>query len=468
APEDSLRAGTVPWNPKDQFGYDVNLRYRPSDSLRVRYGFRSFSETVSLLGDVRRPQFRPYVEDELYDTRREDHSLAASLRLSLSLNADLIAGWNTFDREKMTVRRDLEPDTTRLVLGGQDTTRYVGQLVRLSVATTDERVLGGQFGLEYRRESGSGGRILDTASQSREPAITNLAAWAALRYQLSPAWTVEATARVGHNSRYQHPVVPAVHLLWRPTEQWRWRLGYATGFRAPAIQELFFNFIDVNHYIIGSPSLAAERSRNLRLQGEWTGNRRLPLTVDGTFFYNRIQDRITIADLDGDARFTFVNLAEFTTYGSTLQLRYVPSEQWAITAGGALTRVSNQATSPETDLPEFLTLGELRSEVTFTPSGTGLNFRLDHRYIGRRDRYVVASDGAVSQGYIGDYHLLHLTAQQTFWQGRLTLTGGVKNLLNRDRVPVTGGGGGGAHSGGGGARLVDFGRNFFVGLRLRL
>jgi outer membrane receptor for ferrienterochelin and colicins len=43
----------------------------------------------------------------------------------------------------------------------------------------------------------------------------------------------------------------------------------------------------------------------------------------------------------------------------------------------------------------------------------------------------------------------------------------VKNLLNRERVPVTGGGGGGAHSGGNDGRLIDYGRNFFVGVAFR-
>ncbi|MEO0734084.1 MAG: TonB-dependent receptor, partial [Bacteroidota bacterium] len=340
APEDSLRAGSVPWNPKDQFGYDLNLRYRPSDSLRLNYGYRRFDETVSLLGDIRRPRFRPYVVDEIFDTRRKDHSLGASIGLSPSLSAELTAGWNTFDRYKRTRRRDLEPDTTRLLPGGQDTTRYTGQLVRFSVNTTHQRALGGQLGLEYRWEGGSGGRILDTATQSRTPTTRNVAAWAGLRYRLTATWTVEATARIGYNSRYDHPVVPALHLLWRPTEQWRWRASYAAGFRAPAIQELFFNFIDVNHYIIGSQSLAAERSRNWRLQGAWDGGRRLPLSVDGELFYNRIQDRITIADLAGDARFTYVNLNEYETHGATLQLHYAPDDQWSITTGGALTRVS--------------------------------------------------------------------------------------------------------------------------------
>jgi outer membrane receptor protein involved in Fe transport len=73
----------------------------------------------------------------------------------------------------------------------------------------------------------------------------------------------------------------------------------------------------------------------------------------------------------------------------------------------------------------------------------------------------------VSQGFIGDYHLLHLTANKSFWEGRVQLSVGVKNLLNRERVPVTGGGGGGAHSGGNDGRLIDYGRNFFVGVAFR-
>lgn len=466
---DSLRAGTIPWNPKDQLGYDVNLRFRPSDSLQVHYSYRAFEETLTLYGEVRRPQFRPYVSDQLFTTDRTDHALSASYRLAPALQAELTAGWNTFNRLKRTERRDLEPDTTSLVAGGQDTTRYTGQLLRMSIATGEEkrRKLSGQLGLEYRRETGAGGRILDTDGQVREPAITNLAAWLGLRYRFHAAWTLEATTRLGYNSRYGHPVVPAVHLLWKPSPDWRWRLGYAAGFRAPGIQELFFNFVDVNHFITGNQQLTAERSRNLRLSGDWTGDGKHPLTINGAIFYNSVRDRITLADVE-DGRFTYVNLEAYKTFGATLQLAYEPNERWMFSTGGALTCLFNALADPENEAPDFFSLGELSNQLIYRLPQAGLSARLDHRYIGRQDRYQTGADGTLVRGFIGDYHLLHLTVSKRFWKDRISLTAGVKNLLNQDRVPLTGGGSTGTHGGGASGILVDFGRSGFLGLRVML
>lgn len=467
-PVDSLRAGASPWNPKEQLGYDVNLRYRPSDSLRVHYGYRSFSETLTLYGEVRRPQFLPYVTDQIFVTRREDHALSANYRISSLLNADLTAGYNTFERLKTTERRDLEPDTTRLVAGGQDTTRYTGALMRASLSAGNDKRdrLTGQLGVEYRRETGAGGRIIDTASREAEPAILNVAVWLGLRYHLHPDWTAEATTRLGYNSRYGHPVVPALHLLWKPSPAWRWRAGYASGFRAPGVQELFFNFVDVNHYITGNRNLTAERSHNLRLNGEWTGNGHRPLAVSGAVFYNHIRDRITLADVD-DGRFTYVNLEEYQTHGMTLQLDYRPDDHWTIVTGGAVTRIRNTVAGMENDVPGFLALGEISNQVSYRLPAYDFSARVDHRYVGRQDRYQTAADGSVSQGFIGDYHLLHLSLNKGFWSSRIMISAGVKNLLNRERVPVTGGTTGGAHSGGASGQLIDFGRSGFLGVEVR-
>ncbi|MFT5999298.1 MAG: outer membrane receptor for ferrienterochelin and colicins [Neolewinella sp.] len=461
APVDSLRAGTVPWNPKEQLGYDLNLTYRPTDSLRIRYGFQQFDETLTLYGEVRRPQFRPYVQDQIFDTRRRDHSLAVNYQLSPTWSADLTAGLNVFDRYKITERSDLEPDTTSLVAGEQDTTQYTGQLIRMSLGSTTGGRFDGQLGVEYRHETGSGGRILDTATLDRNPALTNLAAWAGLTYRPNAAWTIEATIRMGYNNRYDHPLIPALHLLWKPTPRWWWRASYAAGFRAPSVQELFFNFIDVNHFIIGSQTLTAERSNNWRLSGTWGGSDKLPLEISGEFFYNRLTDRITLADVD-DGRFSYINLAEYETHGTTLKLDYQASERLSITTGGALTRIFNEVSTEIKGPPRFQNLYEWRNELNYRVPKAGVNLQIDHRYVGRRDRYQLMDDGSVSRGFIGDYHLLHLTLSKSLWKDRIRLSGGVKNLLNRDRVPVTGEGGNGAHSGGGGTQLIDYGRSLFI------
>ena len=183
-------------------------------------------------------------------------------------------------------------------------------------------------------------------------------------------------------------------------------------------------------------------------------------------FYNHLRDRITLADV-GDGRFSYVNLATYETHGATGQFTYQSEEWLTLTTGGALTRLLNPTSSAGEDLPHFLTLGEWRNELEVRFSASGPSLRVDHRYVGRRDRYEISADGEVRRGFIGDYHLLHGTLRQQLWGGRISLTVGVKNLLNRDRVPVTGGASGGAHSGNAGGQLIDFGRNYFLGLRLR-
>ena len=65
----------IPWSPKLQHGVDGMLRYAPHDSLSVTYSYRHFDEKLFRYGERKRPVFKPYATDEMYRTRRRDHSL---------------------------------------------------------------------------------------------------------------------------------------------------------------------------------------------------------------------------------------------------------------------------------------------------------------------------------------------------------------------------------------------------------
>ncbi|MEL6143031.1 MAG: TonB-dependent receptor, partial [Bacteroidota bacterium] len=269
--EVTLSSGTIieepviPWNPKEQFSYDVNLTFRPSDSLSILYGYRAFDEELVLYDKVRRPVFRPYSNDQFYTTERRDHHLSAEYWLSPQTYWSTTIGLNSFERFKDVRRLDFGPDTTSQVVGEQDTTKYTGTLIRSSISRLGKGRWDGQIGVEYFRETGAGGRILDIETGEVEPDLTNIAAWLNLRFKPTQRITIESNLRFGHNNRYNHPLIPAINALWRPGADWQWRLSYARGFRAPSVQDLFFNFIDVNHYIIGNPDARAEYSDNVRL-----------------------------------------------------------------------------------------------------------------------------------------------------------------------------------------------------------
>ncbi|PHI21903.1 hypothetical protein CEQ90_01035 [Lewinellaceae bacterium SD302] len=459
----------VPWNPKDQFGYDVNLSYRPTDSLSFRYGYRAFNEELIIYDEVRRPVFRPYANDQFFTTRRRDHNLSVEYWLNDKWYWQTTAGLNRFDRLKDTRRLDFEPDTTSQVAFGQDTTVYTGTLLRTSISRIGKGPFSGRFGLEYFGESGAGGRILDTATNETEPDLLNVAGWINLQYQAGAAWTIEANLRGGYNSRYSHPLIPALNVLWQPKPNLQWRIGYARGFRAPSVQELFFNFIDINHYIVGSQTLAAERAHNLRADFSWQSGgdeRAARLSVEAALFYNRISDRITLVEYT-TGQFTYGNLDEYETHGVNLGMNFRPAKNLELRLGGAYTRLSNPANEEDSSLDRFIGLSEMSNSLAYRIDALLMDFRIVHRYVGRRDRYTIGLEEEVERGFIEDFHLVDLTVQQSY-RGKITLGAGIKNLFDQQRVAVTSGAGGGAHSGAVGSQLVAFGRNFFVRVGVNL
>jgi outer membrane receptor for ferrienterochelin and colicins len=92
-------------------------------------------------------------------------------------------------------------------------------------------------------------------------------------------------------------------------------MSYAQGFRAPSLKELYFNFVDINHFIIGNENLKAERSQNSYLvvnyEKRFSKDR---YSLSGKLFHNKIKDRIIIAEFE-PLRFNYQNLERFETHG---------------------------------------------------------------------------------------------------------------------------------------------------------
>ena len=47
--------------------------------------------------------------------------------------------------------------------------------------------------------------------------------------------------------------------------QYSFRFSYAKGFRSPSLKELFFEFVDINHNIVGNRNLQSENSDNFQI-----------------------------------------------------------------------------------------------------------------------------------------------------------------------------------------------------------
>ncbi|MEM1318935.1 MAG: TonB-dependent receptor [Bacteroidota bacterium] len=455
-----------PWNPKRQDGVDVTARYRFNDSTSLTYQYRWFDERVTSYGERKRPQFRPYAFDEFFNTERKDHSLNFESYLGKNFYINSTTAYNRFDRIIETQRIDFEPDTTSLVPGEQDTTTFNAWLNRTIISTVSSGPLNGQLGLEYLREEGSGQRILDTTSVPlNQSTLTNYAVWGSLNYDFDN-FTAQANLRFGHNSKYDHPLIPSFNLSWRPSRFWTVQFSYAHGFRAPTLTELYFNFIDINHYIIGNPELKPENSRNSSLLIKYRHSiaPKQELRLSGKLFYNDIENRIILAEFE-TLRFNYQNVSNFETHGLNATLDYEWERKLRVQVGLSYTRLYNIRSEEFDEVDRFSGLYELQNQLDWQIPGTGTQLVLTHRYIGRQIQFFQDSNGEVREGFIGSHHLLNATLSRSFWRDRIFLAFGSKNLLDTQSVPRLGAGGG-AHSGGTNSQIINWGRTYFVRVNL--
>ncbi len=486
APRDSLFARTFQWNPKEQWFANGMLRYDINDNQSLRYSMSLFDEQIENLGQLRRPQFRPYAFDDFYYTRRLDHTLSYEGIFLKNLYWNITSGYNAFRRQKNTLRTEMDSKEQSEVPGQQDTTRYNALVFRPILASHfGDSPFNFQIGLDINYENGYGQRFRDAAaSKAQFSEIADYAGFITLQYQPVSALQIQVGARGAYNTRFDAPVVPSLHLKYDINKTWQLRASYAQGFRSPSIKELFFYFVDASHYIIGNPDLLAETSDNVQLildyDKRWNASR-LQITLTG--FYNDIRNKIDLFDyveVNGElvpaaslgqntTQFAYFNQDRFKAMGSNIRINY-RLKNLEIAAGIAPTGRYNPLSETE-NVAAYTFANELNGQVNYHFNKIGLRAAFFIRYNDKFIRFyqTVNREGntVVAQAIQDGFTLADLTLTKAFWKNRLQLTSGIRNLLDIRNVNTIGNQGS-AHSGDGSSSPVATGRNYFARLRWQL
>ncbi len=461
----SYRTKKYPWNPKLQYSADASLKYQLNDSISIRYNYRYFDEDVVRYGERRRPQFKPYAFDDQFNTRRSDHALIAEGYLGRRLYFTSTQAYNTYNRLLWTKRINFEEGEQFTVEGTEDSTLFHNWLSRNLVSFNTGFQLDIQAGVEWQKESASGTRFGIPQSGEALNSISNTAGWLSLKYDLLPSLTLLGNVRYGHNSSFDHPVLPSIQTLWKPGKNWSVRAGYSRGFRAPSLKELVFEFIDINHYILGNENLEAETSSNytLNLSFDTSVGGKLLKTNLGLFSHD-IQDRIILAEYE-TLKYTYQNIENFKTRGMDISFEFPFTKNLKLQTSGGVTYLSNVfADSYEVD--NFFHVYEIQNSLELFWPWIKTDFQLSQKYTSKQQQFYLDEAKELKEGYLNGYNMVHASLSRSFFKNNLTFSFGVKNLLNVSSIGIQGGSSidGGAHSSVGNNRLVHWGRSFFLGL----
>lgn len=439
------------WSPREQ--YIGRITYG-REGTRWTWNARTegFYDFILKRGFPRAP-YNEQAFDDRYRTWRLDQAVNVSYRWNENWNTQMTSGFNYYQRIKNTYITELTGVDQSLSdsPGSQDTTVFRNLMSRwiTQYASGGGRVKG-LLGLDMNMEDASGDRV------SEAPVMSDFSGFGELEYRLLNRLKARGALRYGVNSMFDVPLIPSAHLVYFQGNHVL-KGSYAKGFRAPAIKELYFYFVDINHNIVGNRDLDSEESQTLQLNYEYARQYDdFGWKAEFSLFDNRIQRMITLAQVS-NVEYSYINVGRFRSQGINA-LVSVNASRWTARAGYSY--VGRTSDLLNGTLMPWLYTHEINGSASYH-----YNRRWSvHSFIkfsGKLPGYSVTESGSIVESYLDHYSLWDMNVGYRSLNERVSLSFGVKNLLNvtsvRNGVQT-----GGVHSSGGFASPVAMGRLYFI------
>lgn len=455
------------WHWKDQITGNGYLGYS-SGPFNIRYRIDGLDEIITNPGNFTQRQIESgdsLAFDQEYLSRRVMHQLQAGYFFHSSLTAQLQASYSDYRRQVFssilnqgTGKFNLDPAP-----GSQSVINFDGLTVRGTVVYKLSPVVSLQPGFDINIESGEGERMQEGTNKVEDYAFF-------VSSEITPVNSkvnLRPGIRIIRNSVYDAPpVIPSINTKFALSSSLDLRLAYARGFRSPSLRELYFNFFDANHQIVGNPDLKAETSHSFTGSLFWrklTGQNTL-ITAALNGFYNDVKNLIDFALSPNDPTlFEYRNIANFKSTGATLNgtLQY---KKLNASLGFGYTGRYNQFSEEDKSLPELKWSPEINSIIGYNFSRIQLDVNLFYKFTGKLPFYQLATvngQDVIQPAETEGYHWADFTVNKKLFK-YITISAGIKNIFDVDMISTSAAGG--THVSSGGGRSVAYGRSYFAGL----
>lgn len=447
------------WKQKEQYFGNAGITQN-FKNWSIGYTVDGLWEQIKDKGD-RRSEFSNYAFDSWYTTNRWMNTITSDVKNIPGHALNLIGSYTYYSRSKLRYNRDLVNLTQELTANpdDHDTTLINTALFRGTLSSTNDGPLNYQLGADLNWENTSGGRI------EGNPEIGDYALFGSLQWRIAEKFVVQPGLRWAYNTQFSAPLVPSINLQYRANAAFQLRLSYANGFRAPSLKEMYLEFVDANHNILGNPELQPENSNHVNASAVF--NRQISATqslqTEASLFYNHLENMISLTQIQG-SYFTYLNIDNYTTFGGKLQVGYTIHPDFDFKFGYAHLAFSNQ-TYDELGGKRYLYSPEFTASFNYWRASKKFRFNVIYKYNGALPGFRVDENGDALQTKLPAYNLMDITTSYAFLKNRLVASIGVKNLFNVQNLDVANSSGG-VHSSGN--FPVAWGRSFFTSLTVNL
>lgn len=451
------------WRPKDQYLGNAKIGYE-NINFNVWYRLDLVDETIEsqtgMNPNIYVAKFPSYI------TNRYMHQLQSDVKISNKLRLSGALSYTNLQRRTETIEHNFATGVKKLSTGQgeQDIAKFNTTMFR-GVAyykASDEVSL--QGGVEFNRDEGSANRI------KGNPIIEDYAVFLSAEVKAADKISLRPGARFIKNSVYNAPpVVPSLNTKFILTHNLDFRLAYAYGFRAPALRELYYDFVDASHAIFGNPDLKAEHSNSFNGSFVWTplNKETIRYSANLSGFYNLFKDRIEFAqDPNDNTKTSLFNVDTYKTTGVSLN-NTLAYKELRTEVGFAYVGRYNRLSEGNYNMavPQFSYTPEVFSTLTYGFPKIEGSVSVFFKYTGSKPGYQTDNTMAngVKQIQIGSFSWTDLMLNKNVYK-RFTINAGVKNLFDVKQLSNTETASSGPHGGGGGSVSYSYGRSYVLGL----
>lgn len=460
---DEVNARTNRWKPKEQFLGNTKIGYR-NNNFNIWYRLDGLKETIDTRLGLNPNNYKGKLQT--YTTKRYTQQIQSEYRASKALEFNAIVGYTDLQRATRSVIHDYTNNTEQLTsdAGEQDVAKFNATSVRVTAQYFANKMLSFQPGFEYSRDAASGQRIKGS------PVINDYAFFASSEIRPTEGINIRPGLRFIKNSVYDAPaVIPSLNTKFGLTKNFDLRLSYARGFRAPALRELYYNFIDASHTIIGNENLKAEQSHSFNASLVWAGiqQEQMQFRSTATGFYNLFTNRIDYGiDPTNSSVTTLINVSRYKTIGTTIDNVFIWNNLQVNLGFSYIGRYNRLIEEPTLNIPEFMWAPELNGNATYNFPKINGSISLFYKYTGKRPGYQTITENGTQSARlvkIGDFSWADLMLNKNVYK-YFTINAGIKNLFDVTQLTNTSTASGGAHSTGGTPVPYSYGRSYVLGL----
>jgi outer membrane receptor for ferrienterochelin and colicins len=449
------------WRPKLQYMTDLNYTYATSKG-KIIYTPSFMQEQIINKGTPFVDPFEAYASDEYFKTKRFSQSLQTELNLDTNNKVNVLANVSLYKRVKNKYAinmMDLNKTLTSNI-GDQDTSSFVDYTIRATYNNESKKRYNVLIGFETTSQNARSLKLLNQVHN-----ITDIATFASLPIKLNKAVTIQPAFRLSHNSQFQSPVLPSINIKINANNKNTIRMSAARGYRAPTLKEMYLNFVDVNHNIIGNNNLKAESGLHLQtnLDSKIITNSKMKLLFNTNVYFNTIRNQISLAAIDiASNKYMYANRSNFKN------LSFEWNCNWQLAKYNA--SVGFNANHIFTaDSSKGISTFDLTTQQNIILNKKHTTLNIFYKFIYKQPILSVSNFGsdALYTSYLPNLHQADANISQGFFKNKCVVQLGVKNIFNLQNVVIQGTTNSAIHSSGN-SQTVSPSRSGFVALRYGL